>query len=128
MKDDEDDLDDNNLALGPTLQLRTMAIGQLSLRGNPLLTEPLRVALGVKPGVPDARALRSFLVDQLPCVIAIDGSFVTSVERHDCRAFFSTSTAGLKTWGLLLASLEDASAAVGHAAGGAVGQRGSKEG
>ena len=70
----------NKLTLQETLQLRPMAIGQLGLQGNPLMDGIIRSALGVKPGVDDSKLLRSFLADELPCVIAIDDSFVTSTR------------------------------------------------
>ena len=62
----------NNLLDAPAaLHLRQMRLGQLTLRGNPLMPA----------GTDDAEAsllLRSALVDALPCVLALDGSFVSS--------------------------------------------------
>ena len=73
-------LGNNKLSLPSVLKLHSMAIGRLGLQGNPLLLDTTRASLNVKPGVDDSRVLRSFLADELPCVVAIDDSFVTSAQ------------------------------------------------
>ena len=75
----------NQLTLSAVLQLRPMPIGRLSLQGNPLLTDDgLRAemadAVGDAADDGDSRLLRSFLVDALSGVIALDDSFVTSAR------------------------------------------------
>ena len=75
----------NRISLAAALKLRCMAIGRLGLQGNPLLSDDLRMALGVSPGLDDSRLLRSFLADEMPCVIALDDSFITSAPRHCTR-------------------------------------------
>ena len=45
--------------------------------------------------------LRSVLVDALPCMLALDGSFVSSAERLHCRAYIESSQ-GQADWQQLL--------------------------
>ena len=94
----------NRLALPAALRLRSMAIGRLSLQGNPLLPGSLRESLGIKNDASDSRLLRSFLADMLPCVIALDDSFITSAERHECREYFGGTPSGRAMLSLLLSA------------------------
>ena len=87
-------LGQNRLSLAAVLKLHSMVIGRLGLQGNPLLPDATRASLNVTAGIDDSRLLRSFLADELPCVVAIDDSFVTSAERHHCRMYFDAHPQG----------------------------------
>ena len=63
---------------------------------------PSELPLGVQLGGDDALLLRSFLVDALPCALALDDSFVTSAERHHCRDYFDHSREGQAARAVLL--------------------------
>ena len=91
------DLAGNLLDLPSALRLRKMRLGQLVLRGNPLLP----TALSVGGESEDSLLLRSVLVDALPCMLALDGSFVSSAERLHCRAYIESSQ-GQADWQQLL--------------------------
>jgi hypothetical protein len=94
----------NRLSLDAALQLRGMAIGRLGLQANPLLPDDVRTVLLAPdaPSVDHSRLLRSFLIDELPGVIALDDSFVTSIERRHCHVFFESSASGRAMRALLL--------------------------
>lgn len=91
------DLAGNLLDLPSALRLRKMRLGQLVLRGNPLLP----TALSVGGEAEDSLLLRSVLVDALPCILALDGSFVSSAERLHCHAYIESSQ-GQADWQQLL--------------------------
>ena len=92
----------NRLELASALHLRSMALGRLGLQANPLLPADIRTKLGVHDDRSDSRLLRSFLVDMLPCVIALDDTFITSSERHECREYFGSTASGISMRELLL--------------------------
>ena len=95
-------LRDNRLSMPAALELRRMSIGRLALEGNPLLPEGLRAALGMSTIESEALVARSFLVEMLPCVVCLDGAFISSSERTHCRAFFEDSDAGQQARVLML--------------------------
>ena len=111
------DLAGNLLDLPSALRLRQMKLGQLVLRSNPLLP----TALSVGGEAEDSLLLRSVLVDALPCVLALDGSFVSSAERLHCHAYIESSQGQAGWQQLLHFELVSQTAAVGAVGAGGAG-------
>ncbi len=89
------DLRGNRLCLPAVLELRRMALGRLALHANPLL--PRGVPLPANHPSPGGAELllRSLLIELLPCVVALDDSFVSVGERLFCCRYFEAEPDGM---------------------------------
>ena len=102
-------LSGNQLGLPAALQLRQMFLGQLEVRNNPLLPVHIRSELRARDEASDSMVLRSLLVDSLPLMLCLDGSFITCAERAHCRRHFRYDEAGAAGRSILLEAIGDIS-------------------